>query len=81
MDRFTSYSGNGYEERKSQEYRSLNNRVGYFKQQKKLEKEEQERIRKEMHPTIHDRVENIQHTHTQSLAQNHLKLPGNNQFK
>ena len=81
MDRFTSYSGNGYEERKSQEFRSLNNRVTYYKEQKKLKAEENKLNRINRGIRNEEKVEKMKHEHTPSLAQNHLKLPGNNQFK
>ena len=81
MDRFKSYSGNGYEERKSQELRSLNNRVDYFKEQKKLHEEQKLNLEKQNNPTVKEKIDALKYTHTQPLNQNHMKLPGNNQFK
>lgn len=79
MDRFTSYSGNGYVERRSQELRSLNRQVSYQKEQKELEKEIQNHDDpKPSTPTPQQNIQQMQQLN--SLPQNHLKFPGNNQF-
>lgn len=78
MDRFTSYSGNGYEERKSEELRNLNTRLQYNKEQQKIKKEMQQNNKNIDHSAL--KVNKEQMPQYNPLPQNHLKLPGNNQF-
>lgn len=77
MDKFTSYSGNGYVERRSQELRSINRQFTYQKKQQQMENKEEKPITSK-EPTSQEKISQMQHL--TELPQNHLKLPGNNQF-
>lgn len=75
-----SFNGNGYQERQSLIQRNLNNRLNYVKSQADaLEKEES--VKTEKIDNNKDNLKAMNNLSNNPLPQNHLKFPGNNQFR
>ena len=76
-----NFSGNGYQERQSVIQRNLNSRLNYIKSQADaLNKEEKTKQDNNLSNT-QENIKAMNNLSNNPLPQNHLKFPGNNQFK
>lgn len=84
MNRFTSYSGNGYAERQSMIQKNFVNRQTYAREQDKLRKLDEERKLNEINnnniSNSVDKIDAMRNVGIKQMPQNHLKFPGNNKF-
>lgn len=76
-----NYSGNGYKERQAVIQRNLNTRLNYVKSQADALKQESEPKSVDEQTTTQENIKAMNNLANHSLPQNHLKFPGNNQFK
>ena len=75
-----SFNGNGYQERQSVIQRNLNTRLNYVKSQADAF-EKEEKSESNQPDNNQENLKAMKNLANNPLPQNHLKFPGNNQFR